>query len=162
MANLFLMSGPCGAGKTTLATRLAKERNLRYLSIEDFYAAFFGSDLVHIHREQVWEAFAIAIRTAMEDGTDVLIDTNSPSRADRDWFIERFPKYTFHLIIVKADKELCLLNNRNRERQIPEEEMESMFKRLEPVTEDELKNYASVELYENKDNSGVKFVEKLV
>jgi predicted kinase len=161
MADLFLMTGPCGAGKTTLATRLAKERNLRYLSIEDFYAAFFGSDLIHEHREQVWEAFSIAIRAAMEDKVDVLIDTNSPSRADRDWFIERFSDYKFHLIIVRAAKELCLKNNRNRLRQIPEDEMEAMFKRLEPVSEDEMKNYESIELFENLDNSGVKFVQKL-
>jgi predicted kinase len=161
MADLFLMTGPCGAGKTTLATRLAKERNLRYLSIEDFYAAFFGSDLIHEHREQVWEAFAIAIRAAMEDQVDVLIDTNSPSRADRDWFIERFPDYDFHLIIVRAARELCLENNRNRLRQIPEDEMEAMFKRLESVSEDEMKNYESIELFENLDNSGVKFVKKL-
>ncbi|MBR6532593.1 AAA family ATPase [Candidatus Saccharibacteria bacterium] len=161
MADLFLMTGPCGAGKTTLATRLAKERNLRYLSIEDFYAAFFGSDLIHEHREQVWEAFSIAIRAAMEDKVDVLIDTNSPSRADRDWFIKRFFDYKFHLIIVRAAKELCLKNNRNRLRQIPKDEMEAMFKRLEPVSEDEMKNYESIELFENLDNSGVKFVQKL-
>ena len=161
MTNLFLMTGPCGAGKTTLAQRLTKERHLRCLSIDDFYAAFFGSDQVHEHREQVWEAFAIAIRIALEDDVDVLIDTNSPSRADRDWFLERFPGCTFHLIIVEADKELCLANNRERSRKIPEAEMESMFNRLEPVTYDEMKNYESVELYENRDNSGVKFVKKL-
>ncbi len=155
------MTGPCGAGKTTLATRLARERNLRHLSIEDFYAVFFGSDLIHKHRERVWEAFAIAIRTAMEDGADILVDTNSPSRADRDWFIERFPDYTFHLIIVRAKKELCLQNNRARARKIPEDEMEAMFKRLESVSEDEMKNYETVELFENLDNSGVKFVKNL-
>lgn len=161
MANLFLMTGPCGVGKTTLATRLAKERNLRHLSIEDFYAAFFGSDLIHEHREQVWEAFAIAIRAAMEDQVDILVDTNSPSRADRDWFIERFPDYTFHLIIVRADMELCLQNNRTRARKIPEDEMEAMFGRLEPVSEDEMQNYETVELFENLDNTGVKFVKNL-
>ena len=161
MPKLFLMSGPCGAGKTTLATRLAKERNLRYLSIEDFYAVFFGSESIHEHREMVWEAFSYAIKAAMLDKVDVLIDTNSPSRADREWFIERFPNFSFHLILVQASKELCLLNNRKRERTIPENEMEAMFKRLEPVSEDEMQNYDSVELYENKDNSGVKFVKNL-
>ena len=97
----------------------------------------------------------------MEDSVDVLIDTNSPSREDRDWFIERFPAYSFHLVIVQAEIKLCLKNNSNRKRKIPEEEMEAMFKRLEPVSEDEMKNYESVELFENLDNSGVKFVKKL-
>lgn len=161
MAKLFLMSGPCGAGKTTLAARLAKERNLRLLSIDDFYAVFFGSELVHEHREMVWEAFSYAIRAAMLDKVDVLIDTNAPTRADRNWFIEKFPDFSFHLILVQAKKELCFINNRSRDRQIPEDEMESMFERMEPVTEDELKNYETAELYENTDNSGVNFVRNL-
>ena len=40
-------------------------------------------------------------------------------------------------------------------------EMEKIFARLEPVTEDELKNYAEVEVYENLDNTEIRFVKSL-
>ena len=161
MAKLFLMTGPSGAGKTTLATQLADERGLRFLSIDDFYAAFFGSSSIHIHEDEVWEAFSLAIRAAMVDNIDVLIDTNSPSRADRDWFIERFPDFEFHLVVVDAPRELCILNNSRRKRVIPADELEKIFARIEPVTDDEIKNYITVEFYQNSDNSGVKFVRKI-
>lgn len=158
---MFLMTGPSGAGKTTLAKRLIRERNLQYFSIEHFYAAFFGSELVHKHKDDVWAAFAIALKVAMDDGADILVDTNSPSRADREWFVERFPDFSFNLIVVDAPKEICFKNNKSRERVIPDEDMEAIFARLEPVTDEEMKHYDSVEFYQNTDNSGVKFVKKL-
>jgi predicted kinase len=159
MANLFLMSGPCGAGKTTLSHQLAQEYNLRYLGIEDFYAVFFGSELIHDHEEEVWEAFSIAIRAAMDDGVDVIIDTNAPTRADRQWFIDRFPAFTFHLISVSAPREICRANNTARSRTIPSDELEALYDAVEPVADDE--PFKTISFYENIDNSGLKLVRKL-
>jgi predicted kinase len=161
MPKMYLMSGPSGAGKSTLAYEISRERNVRFLSIENFYKAFFGTELIHEHRDEVWESFAEAIRIAAIDGVDVLIDTNSPSRADREWFVERFPGFEIHLVVLNAPKELCLKNNKIRDRVIPDEEIEKIFARLEPVTEDELKNYAEVEVYENLDNTEIRFVKSL-
>ncbi len=155
------MTGPCGAGKTTLATRLIKERNLRLIEPEWFYHAFFGSDLVHREKDTVWEAISLAISVAEKEGVDILIDTTSPSKADREWFFKRFPSFEFHLIIVETPKEICLKNNRERERVIPDDDMEEVFSRIEPISDDEMTKYASIELYRNTDNTGVKFVEKI-
>ena len=155
------MSGPCGAGKTTLAKILSEERGLRYLGIEDFYAAFFGSELIHEHEDEVWEAFSIAIRAAMADGVDVIIDTNAPTRVDREWFFERFPDFEFNLICVSAPRELCLLNNSNRERTIPEQEFLAMYDAVELPLDAEISKYASVAYYENLDNTGLKFIKSI-
>lgn len=161
MAKMFLMTGPSGAGKTTLAMQLARERGLRYLGIENFYLAFFGDETVHNHEEEVWQSFAEAIRLAGMDGVDVLIDTNAPSREDREWFVKRFSEFEISLIIVEAAEELCRLNNQARARKIPESEMNEIFARLEPVADDEMAQYVGAELYRNTDNSGVKFVKKI-
>ena len=159
MANLFLMSGPCGAGKTTLSHQLAQEKYLRYLGIEDFYAAFFGSELIHMHEDEVWEAFSIAIRCAMEDGVDVIIDTNAPTRADRQWFVDRFPDFTFHLISVSAPREICQKNNAARARVIPAKELDELYDAFEPVSDDE--PFKTISFYENLDNTGLKLIRKL-
>lgn len=161
MAKMFLMTGPSGAGKTTLSTQLVRERNLRYLSIENFYLAFFGDETVHIHEEEVWRSFEAAIKVAESDGVDILVDTNAPARKDREWFIQRFPGFEICLIVVEAPELLCRKNNQNRTRTIPELEMDEIFKNLEPVSSDEMDLYDTVELYRNTDNSGVKFVKKL-
>lgn len=143
------MHGLSGAGKTEFAKRFAKENSLRYLSIEDFYAAFFGSELIHEHEEEVWVAFEIAIHTAERDQVDIVVDTNSPRRADRDWFFEKFPTYSINLIIIDTPIEECLANNRERARRIPEDEMQKMISEIEPVTDDELSRYESVTVYKN-------------
>lgn len=155
------MSGPCGAGKTTLAKQLSLERGLRYLGIEDFYAAFFGSELIHKHEEDVWEAFALAIRVAMLDEVDIIVDTNAPSRLDREWFFERFPDFEFNLVCVSAPRELCLLNNSNRERTIPEQEFLAMYDAVELPSDEEISKYASVVYYQNIDNTGLKFIKSI-
>lgn len=155
------MSGPCGAGKTTLAKQLSLERGLRYLGIEDFYAAFFGSELIHKHEEEVWEAFALAIRAAMLDEVDIIVDTNAPSRLDREWFFERFPDFEFNLICVHAPLEICVFNNKERARTIPENELLSMYDAVALPTEDEISKYASVSYYENIDNTGLKFIKSI-
>ena len=161
MAEMFLMTGPSGAGKTTLAFELVKKLGLKYMGIEDFYARHFGSELIHDEEEEVWQEFEDAIRDLENDSVDILVDTNSPSYADRAWFFERFPNYAINLIIVEADREICLFNNRNRARKIPEKEMLHILDSIEPVTDEEMRNYKSVELYRNYNNSGVKFVRKL-
>ena len=150
---MYLMHGLSGAGKTEFARRFARENNLRYLSIEDFYAAFFGSELIHQNEEEVWAAFEIAIRVAEKEQVDIIVDTNSPRRADRDWFFEKFPSYSINLIIIDTPVEECLANNRQRERKIPEEEMQKMIAELEPYTEDELLRYESVTVYKNINHS---------
>ena len=155
------MSGPCGAGKTTLAKILSEERGLRYLGIEDFYAAFFGSELIHKHEDEVWEAFSLAIRAAMVDEVDVIIDTNAPTRVDREWFFERFPDFEFNLVCVSAPRELCLLNNSSRERTIPEQEFLAMYDAVELPTDEEISKYASVAYYQNVDNTGLKFIKSI-
>ena len=161
MAKMFLMTGPSGAGKTTLAFQIVRWRGLKYMGIEDFYARRFGSELIHEDEEEVWQDFERAIRDCENQGIDILVDTNSPSRADREWFMERFPNYAINLIVVEADREICIFNNRQRKRKIPEKEMLKILDSVELVASDEMKNYETVELYRNYDNSGVKLVKKL-
>lgn len=161
MAKMYLMTGPSGAGKTTLAKTLTEELGVQYLGIEDFYSKRFGSELIHEDEEEVWADFEREIHQLESGGVDILVDTNSPSRADREWFVERFRGYEIHLVIVEARDEICLLNNRSRARKIPEDEMIRILNSVEKVSGDEMKNYESVSLYRNTDNSGVKFVSRL-
>lgn len=155
MADFYLMCGMSGAGKTTFAREYAKANNLRYISIDQFYNAFFGDENTHIHEFDVWMAFYRAIELAGRDGVSVIVDTNSPTRSNREemynWFHHMF--YNCYLIFVDALPSVCCANNLQRKRQVPEQEMANMLKRFERPRFSEKSLWREIYEVDNIDNS---------
>ena len=131
---MFLMCGHCGSGKSTFARQFAKEHNLRYLAIDDMYAAFNGDPQDRNNKFDVWMTFWRQIHAAEMAGHDIIIDTNAPTMVDRTEFLNWFPTFEHHLIWIKADEELCLMNNAQRKRVIPVDVMKKLFNEFEDVT----------------------------
>ena len=119
MAKMYLMTGPSGSGKTTFARQFAADNNFRYLGVDDFYAMFLGSPTAHTYEFEVWQSFFQSIHLAELDGVSCVIDTNSPTMVDRVQFLNWFPTFEHHLIVMSASKLLCWHNNKLRERRIP-------------------------------------------
>lgn len=127
MAKAILMCGLPGAGKTVFAKQLAKKRGYKYISIDDMYKAFNGSDCCRDNKFDVWMAFWRQIHLIEEANIDVVIDTNAPTPDDRNELLNWFSSFEWHLVWVNADYELCKKNNANRDRIIPEEHLQYMF-----------------------------------
>ena len=132
MAKMFLMCGDPGSGKSFFARKLAKDNGYRYLSIDDMYAVFNGDPHSHDNKFDVWMTFWRQIHAAEMAGHDIVVDTNAPTRLDRNEFLNWFASFEHHLIWVEASEELCLRNNANRSRVIPREQMKAMFAFFEP------------------------------
>lgn len=140
MPKMYLMSGPSGAGKTTIAKRLAERDHLQYLGVDDFYALINGDERRHEDEMDVWLIFFKAIQLAEMHGRDVVIDTNSPTVVKRTEFLDWFPTFEHNLIFVNAPFDLCEKNNDSRRRRIPSGEFRKIFESIErPMndTEDE-------------------------
>lgn len=86
MAKMFLMCGHPGSGKSTYARELAHKNGYRYLSIDDMYATFNGDPTSHDNKFDVWMTFFRQIHAAEMAGHDIVVDTNAPTRGDRDEF----------------------------------------------------------------------------
>lgn len=127
MAKMFLMTGHPGSGKSYYAKQLAEKNGYRYLSIDDMYATFNGDPTSHDNKFDVWMTFWRQIHAAEMAGHDIVVDTNAPTRLDRNEFLNWFASFEHHLVWVDASEELCLKNNSHRSRVIPEEQMWSMF-----------------------------------
>jgi len=155
MSIMYLMSGPSGAGKTTFAKKLAEDRNLQYLGIDDFYAVFNGSEKRHEDEFDVWMAFFQAIHLAELKGRNIVVDTNSPTKSKRTEFLDWFGGFDQHvLIFVNAPVELCVANNLSRERVIPEDAMNEIIASIEhPLIEDDPR-WDNVQCYMNRNNTG--------
>ena len=136
MAKMYLMCGCSGAGKTTFSKVFAKEHNLKYLGIDDFYALVNGDECLHINTFDVWIEFYKAIHEAEVNDIDVIIDTNAITKTHREQFIEWFPTFEHHLIYIEASEALRKKNNMSRRRQVPDDVMDKMTALLEkPINE---------------------------
>ena len=154
MAKMYLMCGCSGAGKTTFSKQFAKENNLKYLGIDDFYALINGDECLHTNTFEVWIEFYKAIHDAEVNNIDVIIDTNAITRSHREQFLEWFPTFEHHLIFISADVDLRKKNNKSRRRQIPDDIMDKMTKRLESPWIDE--KFKTIYFIENINNNFTK------
>lgn len=131
MARMFLMCGCSGAGKTTFAKNYAKLNNLLYLGIDEFYGKINGDECLHINTFYVWIEFFKAIHEAEINNIDCIIDTNAVTKSHRDQFVEWFPTFEHHLIVILTSPDLRRRNNQSRRRQVPEEAMVKMEKEFQ-------------------------------
>ena len=137
MSKFFLMTGMSGSGKTTFAKMFAKKNNLLYLCPDDFYALVNGDERLHIHEYEIWRMIFDAIRLAERDQRDIILDTNSPTRANRVSLLDTFPEFNEYILIeMKAPFDVCWENNKNRNRTIPEKDFQMIWESLEPVAEE--------------------------
>ena len=136
MGKMYLMCGLSGAGKTTFAKEFAKEHNLTYISIDDFYKKAGG-----IYNDEtgfyVWIEFYKTIHMLEWLHCDILIDTNAPTFVKRQQFIDWFPSFDEYNLIYIAidDEELRKKNNASRGRIVPADEMFRMRKEFESPVE---------------------------
>lgn len=150
MAKMYLMCGCSGAGKTTFAKKFAKEHNLKYLGIDNFYALVNGDECIHTNSFEVWIEFYKAIHEAEINNIDVIIDTNAITRSHREQFIDWFPAFEHHLIYVKATHELRKKNNKSRRRQVPDDVMDKMHNKMQiPLLEEQFKTITIITNVEN-------------
>lgn len=132
MAKMYVMCGLSGSGKTTYARKFAKDNNLFYLGIDEFYEWYNGNECIHENAFEVWIEFYQAIHRAEQNGVNILIDIDAPTFVDRTQILDWFPGFKqYHLICVTAPERLRRANNSGRTRRIPEDEMDRMLERWE-------------------------------
>lgn len=155
MSKAYVMTGLSGAGKTTFGKKFAKENNLRYLNIDNFYTAVFGNGSNHTHKFTIWEMFYKAVDIAVFDGVDVLLDVNSPNRTDRNILAHALgPKYDVKcLIFIDTPTSLCISNNLSRDRVIPPDDMEKIIKSYQAPTIEEKDVWTNIYHIKNNANS---------
>ena len=174
MGKMYLMSGLSAAGKTTFAKKFAKEHNLVYLGVDDFYEYYAEMNRIKSpwsdsHASfDVWIKYFYAIHTLEMEGKDVLIDTNAPTIVKRLQFIDWFPTFDEHnlIYIMINDVSLRIKNNKARNRIVPRDEMVRMEREFqEPITRSpyakqkffvrpaEMHKWDHVYVFENIDNS---------
>lgn len=110
MANIYLFSGPCGCGKTTLANAFAKQldRPVYLIHGDDFQAGFItpegadGPAWPEILRFN-WECILATARSALDLGVDVIIDYVVEDELPLVQAVSREFGAALHYIVLTAD-----------------------------------------------------------
>ena len=104
MADLYLMCGICGSGKSYFSKQFAALNGFRYLNVDDCYAVMNGDERIHENKFDVWQLYYKLIYQANELGQTAVVDTNAPYRSDREEILNWFSGFEKHrLIWVSAD-----------------------------------------------------------
>jgi predicted kinase len=127
-ADIILIVGSTGAGKTTYARRLAEELGGVRFSIDEWMTALFWVDSPQplefawtMERVERCEAQIFAmVRQLAERGVPALLDLGFTTKAHRDKFralaAEAQLSAAVHFIDVPADERWFRVNRRNKER----------------------------------------------
>lgn len=147
---LIVMSGLPASGKSTYSEWLTESGIFQRVCPDLIRKELYGDESIQGDGEKV---FKIAHRTIRDYGClseNVVFDATNIDRKTRIKLVEEMRGY-FDIIICKyfsTPLYICKIRNRERERQVPEEVLESMERRFRAPTLDEgfdlveeIKNY---------------------
>lgn len=151
MATLFLMCGLPGAGKTTLAKQLERERQALRLSPDEWIARLFGKGLtlptLDWCRDPVESVQWMVAERALTLGINVILDFGFWSRVEREDFRARAARLGAGSEIYFLDAPRALLLSRLAARNadlpadafpVTEAQLSFWLSLFEPPTADEL------------------------
>lgn len=129
MNKFVMLVGLPGSGKSTYADRLATEENFVVHS-SDKIRAELGDVNDQSKNEEVFTILHQRIKNSLNNMDNVLYDATNLNRCRRMAFLRELKNIPCRKIcvLVAAPWEVCLAQNSARDRQVPEEVMNRMYK----------------------------------
>lgn len=116
-----------GAGKTTMSTRIAEERNGVLVSEDEWLSQIYPNQISSFDEyikfaNQIKPLVKNHVQNILATGTNVVMDFPANTKSQRKWFKELFSeiKAPYELIYLEASNELCLKHIERRAKEQPE------------------------------------------
>lgn len=150
-STLIFFCGKMGAGKSTLARKLARDRGAVLLVEDEFIRGLFRGEIVDIpayvdRSGRVKAVLAPHICALLSKGLSVVLDFPGNTRRQRAWFrelVER-ARVAHELHFIDAPDELCKRQLRERHKDLPpgtrwttDEEFDAVTAYFQPPSEEE-------------------------
>lgn len=116
MADLYLMCGVPGAGKSTFLKNHIKENNTKVISRDKIrFSIVKPNEEYFSHEGEVLEIFWKQINEALAAGKDTFVDQTSLTPGARKWLLQHVEGYKHaNLIWIDENLETCLKRNEMR------------------------------------------------
>ena len=118
MANLYIITGPAGVGKSTISRKIAESKNKSVLiEGDDIYSQVIGSYVSAWkegnHLDVFWDICINSIKTYLSYGYDVVFNyIVTPNILER--IKEDFKEYTTKFVVLLSDEETLLKRDKQR------------------------------------------------
>lgn len=155
MANLFLMCGIPGAGKSTFLKSHIKKKNTAIISRDVIRFSIVKPDEEYFsHEDEVVKIFWEQINKALAEDKDVFVDQTSLTPKSRKWLLQHATGYEHaNVIWIDEDLETCLERNNKRHgtrAYVPEDVIRRMYDQFVEPSLDE--GFYRIYHYNSKEN----------
>ncbi len=133
MKRLVLLVGVPGAGKTTLSKQLM-DKGYVSLNADSIRQQLWGDAAEQKEPERVFEIFYERLEQSLAEQIDIVIDNTNINTKHRSPILQRAIKAGYHdiqLWILDVPLEVCLAQNRSRQRAVPDEIVVNYFNTLQ-------------------------------
>ena len=155
MADLYLMCGVPGAGKSTFLKNHIKENNTKVISRDKIrFSIVKPNEEYFSHEDEVLEIFWKQINEALAENKTVYVDQTSLTPRSRKWLLQHVTGYERACLIwINEDLETCLERNEKRKgtrAYVPRSVIRRMYRQfIEPSLEE---GFDYIFCYNSKDN----------
>lgn len=138
-AKFIMMVGIVGSGKSTVSNELMQGRDdVAYVSSDAIREELTGDVNNQDINGQVFATMLTRTKQYLADGYSVIYDATNISRKKRTGLLQQLPKDVQKIALyVATPYEEALNRNANRERKVPEDVIERMYKNLQIPIESE-------------------------
>lgn len=127
MISLYMTIGLPGSGKS----HWASEQDAKVVSSDAIREELFGDVNDQNHNNEVFNEVHNRIQNYLKQRFNVVYDATNLSSKRRKGFLNTVPKFVRKVAVVFCtDYDICLKRNAERDRHVPEEVIERMYKRL--------------------------------
>ncbi|HEY9061570.1 MAG TPA: AAA family ATPase [Pseudobacteroides sp.] len=131
MNKLVMMAGLPGSGKSTVAKKLAAAENAVLHSSDDLREEMFGDANKQEMSDLLFKELNKRIIGDLMKGNSVVYDATNLSYKKRKEFLDKLNLDCFkECVLVAAPYETCLTRNGRRNRKVPEDVIEKMYRSL--------------------------------
>lgn len=131
MNKLVMMAGLPGSGKSTVAKKLAASENAILHSSDDLREELFGDANNQEMNDPLFRELNKRIIGDLMKGNSVVYDATNLSYKKRKEFLDKLNLACFkECVLVAAPYETCLMRNSRRNRKVPENAIEKMYRSL--------------------------------
>ena len=127
---MIMMCGLPASTKSTKAKELAEEYNATIYSSDEIRKELLGDENSQDNNNLVFSTLHSRIKSALSNGHNCIYDACNISYKRRMAFLQELNKIPCEkiCILMATPYEECLKNNANRDRKVPEEVIERMYK----------------------------------